>query len=74
MQPVGEASEKEDTQYFGEIAKVYLNRPVHDTTFGIREEEGLYYIGYKQATIADNNIIIDNERFKGTPGLWELLV
>ena len=40
---------------------------------GYIKKEGLYYIGNKQATIADNNIIIVNEKFKGTPGLWELL-
>ena len=80
MQPLGEASgeasEEEESQYFGEIAKTYLNTPLpdRDTTFGIRKKEGLYYIGDKQATIADNNIIIGNEKFKGTPDLWELIM
>ena len=75
-QPLGEASGKEDPLDFGEIAKEYLDTPTHsrDTTFGIRQEEGLYYIGDKQATIADNNIIIGNEKIKGTPGLWELIM
>ena len=78
MQPLGEASKEasekeEEMQYFGEIAKAYQNRPDLDTTFGIREEEGLYYIGNKQATIAYNNIIIGDEKFEGTPGLWELI-
>ena len=58
----------------GEIAKEYLNRPIRDTTFGIRKEEGLYYIGDKQATIVNNNIIIGDEKFTGTRGLWELIM
>ena len=64
MQPIGEATGeapgKEDPRDFGEIAKEYLNTPIYsrDTTFGLREKEGLYYIGDKQATIVNNNIII----------------
>ena len=73
-QPLGEASGKEDPQYIGKIAKEYLNRPDPDEMFGIRKEEGLYYIGNKQATIVHNNNMIDDEKFKGTPGLWELIM
>ena len=40
----------------------------------MREEEGLYFIGNKQVTIDDNTIMIDDEIFKGTHGLWELLM
>ena len=72
--PLGEASGKEEPQYIGKIAKEYLNRSDPDETFGIRKVEGLYYIGNKQATIVDNNIMIDDEKFKGTPGLWELIM
>ena len=78
MQPTGEAtgeaSGKEEPLDFGEIAKEYLKDPDRDTTFGMRNEEGLYYIGNKQATIVNNNIITDNEKFEGTPGLWELIM
>ena len=77
LQASREALEKEEKmQYFGEIAKEYsqILLPSRDTTFGIREKEGLYYIGDKQAAIADNNIIIGDEKFKGTPGLWELIM
>ena len=80
MQPIreatGEVSGKEVSLDFGEIAKEYLNTPTHsrDTTFGTREKQGLYYIGDKQATIFRNNIIIDNEKIEGTPGLWELIM
>ena len=65
-QPLGEASGEEKP----------LDTPTHsrDTTFGIRGEEGLYYISDKQATIVNNNIIIGDEKFEGTPGLWELIM
>ena len=81
MQPIGEATgeapeEEEKDKLIGEIAKEYLDTPLpsRDETFGIRKKEGLYYIGNKQATIVDSNILIDNELFKGTPGLWELIM
>ena len=77
MQPTGEATgeapEEEDEEMIGEIAKKYINRPSPDETFGIREKQGLYYIGNKQAIIFHDNIIIDNEKFEGTPDLWELI-
>ena len=78
MQPIGEAtgeaSGKEEPLDLGEIAKEYLKDPDSDTTFGIRNEKGLYYIGNKQATIVNNNIIIGDENFEGTPGLWDLIM
>ena len=70
-QPIEEEEEEEEN--IGEIAKKYLNRPIPDSTFGIRNKKGLYYIGDKQAIIFRNNIIIDDEKFEGTPGLWELI-
>ena len=70
----GEASGEEGPLSLGEIAEEYLKDPDRDTTFGIRNVEGLYYIGNKQATIVDNNILIGDEKFEGTPGLWELLM
>ena len=77
-QPLGEASAKEEPLGKGKIAEEYLDTPLplpsRDTTFGIRNEEGLYYIGDKHATIVNNSIIIDDEKFKGTPGLWELIM
>ena len=78
MQPLGEASgeasEEERPLALGEIAEKYLKDPDRDKTFGIRNVEGLYYIGNKQATIVNNNIMIDDEKFEGTRGLWELLM
>ena len=74
MQPLGEASGEASPLALGEIAEEYLKDPDRDKTFGIRNVEGLYYIGNKQATIVNNNILIGNEKFTGTPGLWELLM
>ena len=71
-----EEEEEASPENLSDIAEEYLKTPLHsrDTMFGIYEKEGLYYIGEKQATIADNNIIIGDEKFKGTSGLWELIM
>ena len=78
MQPLGEATGEatgeERPIALGEIAEEYLKDPNRDKILGIRNVEGLFYIGNKQATIVDNNILIGDEKFKGTPGLWELLM
>ena len=83
LKPIKEGIEKlpqakEELPGLGEIASMYLYEmfPVlRDRTFGIREiGKGNFYIGSKTATIDDNDIIIDDEKFEGTPGLWELLM
>ena len=77
IQPLGKATEEKEEEKpldLGEIAKEYLKDPNRDVTFGIRNEEGLLYIGSKQATIVNNNIIVEGEKFRGTPGLWELIM
>ena len=74
MQPLGEASGEASPPALGEIAEKYLKDPNRDTTFGIRNVEGLYHIGNKQVTIVDNNILVGDEKFVGTTGLWELLM
>ena len=72
----------------GDIAYNYLHRKdpyPRDTTFGIYVgKDGYYHMGKqidkegnvkeneKILTIAYNNIIVDGEKFRGTPGLWEL--
>ena len=80
IQPLGKATEEEDEEEeekllgLGEIAKEYLKRPNTDEKLGIRNEKGLSYIGSKQVIIVNNNIIVDGIKFKGTRGLWELLM
>ena len=84
IQPIGEATgeatdeeeEEDDEELVGEIAYEFLNKPFSDTTFGIRKEKGHHYIGNKHVIVDDNDSIIseNGERFKGTPGLWELIM
>ena len=81
MQPIGEATgeapeeevEEEEDELLGEIAKKYLNRPNRDKTFGIVKIGDHHYIGNKHVIIHRDNIIVDGEKFRGTPGLWELI-
>ena len=69
-----EEEEEEEEEYgIGKIAKINLNRPSPGTTFGVREEQGHHYIGDKHVIIFHNDIIIGDEKFEGTPGLWELI-
>ena len=70
-----EEEEKEEDESVCEIARNYLNKQFRDTTFGIRKEKGHHYIGNQHVIVDNNDIIIskNGERFKGTPGLWELI-
>ena len=45
-----------------------------DKTFGLRDKDGRFYIGNKEAKIKVNNIIVGNKEYTGTPGLWEIIV
>ena len=44
-----------------------------DRTFGIHPKNKKFHIGGKPIVIKDNNIIVEDEEYKGTPGLWELI-
>ena len=71
-----EEEEEDDEELVGEIAYEFLNKPFSDKTFGIRKEKGHHYIGNKHVIVDDDDIIIreNGERFKGTRGLWELIM
>ena len=74
----------------GETAYNYLHRKdqyPRDTTFGIYlGKDGHYHMGRqvdkdgkvkeneKKLTIAYNNILVEGEKFRGTDGLWELIM
>ena len=79
IQPLGktteeEEEEEEEDENVGDLAYIFLNRRDPDTNFGIREEEGHHYIGDRHVIVKDNDIIFPNdERLKGTKGLWELI-
>ena len=85
----GEEEEEEQPEAtpenLGEIAYNYLHgkKPYpRDKTFGIYlGKDGHYHMGKqinkenkKILTIAYDNIIVDGEKFRGTPGLWELIM
>ena len=70
-----EYKEAEDEKLVGKIAYKYLNKPFRDKTFGVRKERSRHFIGDQHVIIQDNDIILtrSDERFRGTPGLWELI-
>ena len=45
-----------------------------DRTFGIHKKNEKYHIGNKPITIKGNNIIIEDNEYEGTKGLWELII
>ena len=45
-----------------------------DKTFGLRDKDGKFYIGNKEAKIKENNIFFGNKEYTGTPGQGELIV
>jgi hypothetical protein len=63
----------------GPIAYKYVstylnNEKLGDRMFGIRKEiDGKYYVGNKEVKFDNDDPIIDGIKYKGTPGLWELL-
>ena len=85
MQSIGEAKGEALPENLGDIAYNYLHGKEtypRDTTFGIfKGKDGQYHMGKqsnkeneKILTIAFNNIIVDGDKFRGTPGLWELIM
>ena len=69
---------KEDVLELGSTASTALKRSLTkegvDKTYGIRDDDGKFFIGTKEVKIKGNNIIIDDSMYRGTPGLWELIV
>jgi len=46
-----------------------------DRTYGIRREKGKYFMGGKRVIIDnDSNLFVDVKRYRGTEGLWKLIV
>ena len=72
-----DGEEKEDL-FIEDIAEQYLRTFATvsgaDKTFGLRDKDGKFYIGNKEAKINENNIIVGNKEYAGTSGLWELIV
>ena len=70
--------EEEENAVRGDIAEQYLRKFAFtsgtDKTFGLRDKDGKFYIGNKEAKIKENNIIVDDKEYVDTPELWELIV
>ena len=62
----------------GPIAKRYLERYLSrtegDQTFGLRSEQGVWKMGDKEIRVNGDDIIVGDQEYQGTPGLWELIV
>jgi len=75
-----EEEEEEGVMRVGKIAHQYLSEYAAkqnvDKTFGIYKNpiDKQYYIGNTPIDIRDNNIIIGEREYEGTPGLWELII
>ena len=59
----------------GPIARKYIQSNLGRTTTraGLYSEDDNLKIGYRPVKIENDDIIINDERFRGTPGLWELI-
>ena len=69
----GDDAEEEEDVFIGDIAEQYLRKFATvsgaDKTFGLRDKDGKFYIGNKEAKIKENNIIVCDKEYTGTPGL-----
>ena len=53
---------------------IHLGKDGHYHMGAIKDPNGEYKGNNKILTIAYNNIYVDGEKFRGTPGLWELIM
>ena len=70
--------EEDEDVFIGDIAEQYLRKFATvsgaDKTFGLRDKDCKFYIVNKEAKIKENNIIVGDKEYAGTPGQWELIV
>ena len=62
---------------YGDIAVSYLRKFVTkdaDKTYGMYDKDGEFYIGDTKVGVIDDNIMVGDKEYEGTPGLWELIV
>ena len=79
IQAVKEPPEGEkDAPDLEDIAKKYLRKfatkSEADTTYGLYDRGGKFYISNKLAIISDNDSVDGKAEYDGIPGLWELIV
>lgn len=63
---------------FGEIATKALSESIgkpgaYDNVTGLYTNGGKFFLGDKEVNFDGDNIIIDGDEYKGTPGLWQLI-
>ena len=72
------AIEESKPTNLGSIATEYMSKFADkegvDKIFGIYNKDNRFFIGDKPIEFDHDDIIIDQSRFKGTLGLWELIV
>jgi len=72
--------EQEGVMRVGKIAHQYLSdyaaKQNVDKTFGIYKNprDKQYYIGNTPIDIRENNLVVGDKEYEGTPGLWELII
>ena len=70
----GEDEENKELTMYEEIMKKQPESNV-DNYFGILvDEEGRYLMGNKVIKISGDDIVVDGVTYKGTPGLWSLIL
>ena len=70
--------EGEDTEFIVKVAtnalRKFATKDEADTTYGLYNKDRKLYIGEKLAIIVDDDLIVGRDEYKGTRGLWELIV
>ena len=75
-----ESLTEEEKINLGPIAETFLKKPWNkenlDLNFGLntQNEERKYKIGDKYVDFDGDDIVVEGERFKGTPGFWGLII
>ena len=70
--------EEDEDVFIRDIAEQYLRKFATvsgtDKTCELRDKDGKFYIGNKEAIIKENNIIVGDKEYAGIPRLWELIM
>ena len=70
--------EEEVDAFVEDIAAQYMRKFASasgtDKTFELRDKDGKFYIGNKEAKIRENNIIVGDKENVDTPGVWKPIV
>ena len=73
-----EMTQEQRKKILGPIAseafEKYTTSEGADKVFGMVKKGNYYYIGDKPIKIKDDDIIIDDKKYTGTKGLWELII